>query len=59
MHFKTEPSVVFSEKPAFRVPSKWAPSFRDVQLKMNLIETEERLLSTNESRKSYPNLRKR
>ena len=59
MHFKTEPTVVLSEKPAFRKPSKWTPSVRDVQLKMNLIETEERLLSINERRKSYPNLRKR
>ena len=34
MHFKTEPTVAFSEKPAFRVSSKWTPPIRDIQLEM-------------------------
>ena len=58
MHSKTEPTVTFSEKPVFRVPSKWTPPIRDIQLEMYLSEIEERLLSINESGKSYPNLKK-
>ena len=58
MHFKTEPTVAFSEKPAFRVPSKWTSPIRDIQLEMYLSEIEERLLSLSKSGKSYPNLKK-
>ena len=58
MHFKTEPTVAFSEKPTFRVPAKWTSTIRDIQLEMYLSEIEERLLSLNKIGKSYPNLKK-
>ena len=40
------------------VLSKWTPPIRDIQLEMYLSETEERLLSINESEENYPNLKK-
>ena len=58
IHFKTKSTVAFSEKAAFRVLSKSTPPIRGIQLKMYLSETEERLLSINQSEKSYSNLKK-
>ena len=46
MYFKDKPTPAFVEEPAFKVPS--TSSMRDVELG--------KLLGSNESGKSYPNL---
>ena len=56
MYFKANPTPAFAEKPAFKVSSTWTPPIRDVELEFYLSESEDKLLSINESRKSYPNL---
>ena len=53
MYFKDNPTTVFVEKPAFEVPSTWTPPIRDVELEFYLSEIEDKLLSINESCKSY------
>ena len=55
-YFKDNPTPAFAEKPAFKVPSTWTPPIRDVELEFYLREIEDKLLSINESSKSYPNL---
>ena len=58
MYYKTEPTPIFSEKPAFKVPSSWTPSIRDAQLELYLSKIEDIQLNINESSKSYSNLTK-
>ena len=55
-YFKDNPTPAFAEKPTFKVPSTWTPPIRDVELEFYLREIEDKLLSINESGKSYPNL---
>ena len=54
MYFKDKPTPAFVEEPAFKVPS--TSSMRDVELGFYVSEIKDKLLSSNESGKSYPNL---
>ena len=54
MYFKDKLTPAFVEEPAFKVPS--TSSMRDVELGFYVSEIKDKLLSSNESGKSYPNL---
>ena len=56
MFYQNDLSPLFSEKPAFEVPSSWTPPIRDVQRGLYLREIEDKLININESGKNYPNL---
>ena len=56
MYFKANPTPAFADKLAFKVSSTWNPPIRDLELEFCLSEIEDKLLSINESGKSYPNL---
>ena len=46
--YQNELSPLFSEKPAFKVPSSWAPPISYVQLELYLSEIEDKLININE-----------
>ena len=56
--YQNDLSQLFSENTAFKIPSSWTPPSRDIQLELYLNEIEDKLISINENRKSYPNLSK-
>ena len=58
MHYLDEPTHIFSETPAFKVPSSWTSLIRDTQLEMYLSELEEEILKIDETGQNYPNLTK-
>ena len=58
MHYLDSPAPIFSETPAFKVPSSWTSLIRDTQLEMSLSELEENILKINETGQNYPNLTK-
>ena len=56
MHYLDEPTHIFSETPAFKVPSSWTSLVRDTQLEINLSELEEEILKIDEAGQNSPNL---
>ena len=58
MHYLDSPAPIFSETPAFKVPSSWTSLIRDTQLEMSLSELEENILKIDETGQNYPNLTK-
>ena len=58
MYYLDEPTHIFSEIPAFKVPSSWTSLIRDTQLEMYLSELEEEILKIDETGQNCPNLTK-
>ena len=56
MHYLDEPTHIFSETPAFKVPSSWTSLVRDTQLEINLSELEEEILKIDEAGQNSPDL---
>ena len=59
MHFLNEPTLSFSEVPAFKTPSKRTPIIKDTQLELYLSEIKDGTMQIDEQGHNYPNLTKK